>query len=840
MTRLEFKIDLLSDYHVGAGHGGETSDSALLRDGDGQAAIRGSILAGLLRDALWRLLRQAPPGTLLARQAGKCRASGAGSDAEPYCRTGAPCPVCRIFGSPAQPKGWRVGTARPRHSKTPQVPEHDAQRIGGLEVQRARVNPRTRRTEPHKLFSQERGSSRWDLRFEVDRLAADDDAEAEAALILASARLIRGLGRSRRRGLGECRLHLADPDRERELLATFERIYLTAAGAEPSPQPSAAIKERRLKAPELGARSSQWVCRRLWVRLDEPLLLALRPEGGNEFEGSAEIPGTSLLGALASRAARLLHLSPQDAPPAGFSQVFLRGRIQFPTLRALAPAVVRSDEATGPVVRDSDVSFTPTIRAPLGLLTCPLFPSFGVSEGHGPYPFGSDAAADGRCPDCLKSGKESALKSVDGLLGISVEPQQWRPVRRQEMHIAIDPETGRVGEGNLFGYTSLESGQLFVGDLVCDADAWEALTEFCRLPGPGTPFSVRLGKATRRGHGMTTVVWQPIEAADPTSEPFRGLPLSQRIAFGSTRLRMTFLTDAIIPDAWGRYFRGFEEDWVSRALNRSAPPRIIASSARTRLVDGFMGNLGLPRFRDLAICAGSDALLDIDGANEEFIEALAKLEREGIGLRRGEGFGQVAFNHPVYNPGILPAANSIEVPGELIAEKTGKSDLEAIEEFAAEWEKELDRLDSDPGNGTKGGTGLFENADYLPVARLLRQHAGSVLPVLVERLEDGRYGSAGILLGRPLGGPRNDKAAVRHTAEGRRQIRRLIGKLLTEPDAEGDGSSASERIRQTPHLAGQLRRIALESLAERVAQGAVRARQKSRGGRLAAARELKS
>lgn len=51
--RLSFEIQMESDYHVGAGQrAGLTVDSALLRDYDQAPILRGTILAGLLRDGL--------------------------------------------------------------------------------------------------------------------------------------------------------------------------------------------------------------------------------------------------------------------------------------------------------------------------------------------------------------------------------------------------------------------------------------------------------------------------------------------------------------------------------------------------------------------------------------------------------------------------------------------------------------------------------------------------------------------------------------------------------------------------------------------------------------------
>src|SRR5206468_436347 len=98
--RLTFEITFASDFHVGAGHGlGLMVDSALLRDPDGVPVIRGTVITGLLRDSLLRLLR------LDACKAyRRCQASGLDVP-EAYCRSPKlPCPMCAILGSPETPK----------------------------------------------------------------------------------------------------------------------------------------------------------------------------------------------------------------------------------------------------------------------------------------------------------------------------------------------------------------------------------------------------------------------------------------------------------------------------------------------------------------------------------------------------------------------------------------------------------------------------------------------------------------------------------------------------------------------------------------------------------------
>lgn len=178
MLTLTFEIELRSDYHVGAGYGiGFGVDSVLLREQDDTPVLKGSMLAGLLRDGARRLLQALP------------------SKKDPIDDV-----IDKLFGSPEREKSWRISSARPKSR-----PVQDSSPRW-----RVRIDPRTRRSEPYKLFSQEEGVAGQRFRFSVTSLYSDEVALDEAALLVAATRFVRELGRSRRRGLGECVIHLVD------------------------------------------------------------------------------------------------------------------------------------------------------------------------------------------------------------------------------------------------------------------------------------------------------------------------------------------------------------------------------------------------------------------------------------------------------------------------------------------------------------------------------------------------------------------------------------------------------------------------------------------------------
>ncbi len=593
MLTLTFEIRLEANYHVGAGYGrGFNLDSALLREADGTPVLRGSGLAGLLRDGTYRLLKLPP----LAKH--------------PSDET-----LARLFGSPAQAKRWRISSAYPVEKRSA-----DAQA-----VRRVRVNPRTRRAEPQKLFSQEEGVAGQVFRFNVTCPYNDAAALDEAALLVAAARNVRQLGRSRRRGLGECLIHLTEvsgigniqrPDNqswEEWFLGRFDRMWMQG---NPMDVKKPAIKSdiQTVVAPKGTA-----VRLRVIVRLDEPVLIAQRAYAGNQFDTRPFIPGSVLLGALANRAAQRYNLADSKIYR-DFVGLFLRGGVTFPVLY---PAHFFRNH------------LYPTIPAPLGLFTCSVVPFQDENEGHGAYP----AWVHDKCSEC-----GSRLEPVGEFVILKRGSYTLSPNRSSEMHVRINEETQRVAKGDLYGYTVLSAGQYFVGEMLCAGEtAWRRLQEMAGI-AEETPLTWWLGKARRRGYGQVTV-W--VERCDDHPQTWIQWPLEQRVVNPTQPITLTLLTDTIIANRWGQQASGFATEWLEPVLGLG-PLVIHDAYARTRVVDGFNATLGLPRWRDMALVAGSMARISLRNPPTDWAARLQRLETEGIGVRCNEGFGRVAFNHPVY------------------------------------------------------------------------------------------------------------------------------------------------------------------------------------------------
>lgn len=709
---LTFKIQLNSDYHLSSGHRGIEVDSALFRDADGVPALRGTTVAALLRDGLLRLVcAGALPGHKPI-----CKASGLengpdGEEPESYCRQfdkgEEVCPVCQIFGSPRTIKTWSVSSARPVALKKPESEAIKEDYWASKSAMRVRVDPRMRRAEARKLFSQEEGDSRLEFEFTVSNVASEDEKK-DAALIVAAARMVRNLGGSRRRGRGECVFSLAgEPAVTNAWLDTFKEIWLEGKKTMASTTPSGKFTAQSLTFNPTGSPLRL----QLLVRADEPILIARNAESGNEFVGSETIPGTAVRGAFASMAARSLN----DEVRLFFKELFFSEQLRFSPLY--------------PVKVDGEY-YRPAFPAPLDFHTCKLHDSFDETVQllwhfhHEPKDI-----KDCKCQSCQDSKNETSHAPLKKFVYVNHKGElKEKKVHHQlEMHNTIDPTTGRVEETKLFSYVPLAGGQYFAGEIFCtDGNIWTVLKEMAGLPDIETVFSLKLGKASRRGYGSTTAVVIKPKLAD-IPQLWIGQKFSDRVKDKKSEIILTLMSDTIVPDCWERFYTGFETEWVEGVLGTKVE-KIEQQFVGSREVDSFNAHLGLPRWRDIAIVAGSSVRLK--PIVEWNLARMEELECVGIGLRRNEGFGWVAFNHPIYTDRAALGNRQFTFPEKAEAElklpKLSKTSNFSIEfTFRKEWDEKLMSLPFNQCNDAKFGA----------VARLLRAEKHTGIAALEQRLK---------------------------------------------------------------------------------------------------------
>lgn len=740
-TKLVFELTLKSDYHVGSGHNkGVTADSSLLREANGQPALRGSILGQMLKDAAIDMLKTE---IMQSRYPFKCANAGGPEEPE-YCgqwhKQGDLCPICFIFGTPAQPRKWEFDSARlaevgPNHSI------RLSEDWGATSITRNRVSPRQRRTEPDKLFSEEVGDGRLKFHFEANWIGEAEPEAATIAFLAAAARNWRYLGKSRRRGRGQCSVRMLSAEgfpANQDWLAEFKSSWLDKTWKDESLPRS---KASHSFATELAASDWQPIRIRVVARLDEPVLVAKRVLAGNQFASVDMIPGNVLLGALASRAVARNDLSTTERY-SNFVALFRRGGIRFNHL-ALASFNIDTQE------------LFPAFAAPLDVFRCKEHPPDHPKLQHPDKPFSLIPQEQLIvCDKCqAPNNNMESIKDLHILAAGKLERLDRKT--REEMHIRLNTQTQRVEPGILFEYVCLEAGQFLCSEIVCrNEQAWNSLCEMAEIEASGNPFKLKLGKGTRRGYGGVSVVFEMIR--EDQSESQASLPpLKERLPNPKTPFRLYLNSDAIIRDPWGRFVSQWQPDWLSAALD-GWEVSVMRGFAKTRYIDSFYNHLGLPRWRDRALVAGSAAGVQIQEpslSENEIWERLEQIELQGIGLRRNEGFGQVIINHPLYetlnDPGAkdmnlkitLPAAfaDKIEIAGNVVEQER---------DFKEQWHSEVEAH-------VKVNWASLAKEQFAPVARMLRAEKHLGLQHLTARLESLRKSHASSeeiinVLGEPL------------------------------------------------------------------------------------------
>lgn len=758
---LRMRLLLTSDYHVGAGNGlGSQVDSALLRDADNVPALRSTIQC-LLRDGLRRLLHTTPQ--LKTYFAPHLQAeAGVTNIAAAYCKGATVCPMCRLFGTPAAPKRWRVSSPRPVGADEPLRANWKAGQTAAQVTARNRISPRQRRAQARGLFKQEEGDGRLAFDFMITCDDANDPARDEvnrdeAALVFAAARMVRRFGSGRRRGRGECVAHVVKSDGmvddagEKELLDRFEKAWLKG---EQAAQTQPAVKAWTLPLVGDGVEKRF----RIIVRTDEPVVVARRAEAGNMYDGLGYITGATLWGALAHQAAARWGLRRREDgcddafyqssygsndPYRAFVELMLRGHVR---VSPLYPAEFDPSKGGG------NDRIYPTLPTPLDILTCKAYPGFATDNSvhHGAQGYASEQSVAKSCQARVfvdGSEKECGmpLQSLAGFLLVRSNTRRGGDARqRSELHPRINPDTQRVATGDLFGYIALDGGQYFVGDIWCrDRATWDALRELTGVLCGKQKFNLLLGKATRRGYGRVSV-W--IEEAVPDFWT-GGVPVENRVTDATDVITLTLLTDTILPDAWGRCRQTFDAAALEEIIKLPVeePIQVFVKSS---YVDGFNNHLGLPRWRDIALKAGSSVgfKLKQPAVLETVQDRLTQIENEGIGLRRHEGFGQVAFNHPIYDGGSRLSDKGIVIPTDLRLATLPDADEDGDARSAARLKREaaaLTEWQADLNGKDVFDEGLFRKGEWDSVARWL--HEAAHLPVnKLESLLD-QLGEASLL-----------------------------------------------------------------------------------------------
>lgn len=202
---------------------------------------------------------------------------------------------------------------------------------------------------------------------------------------------------------------------------------------------------------------------------------------------------------------------------------------------------------------------------------------------------------------------------------------------------SIDPRTQSTGDDGIFIENRIAKGTLFSGCISFKDD--DACADFCRdfSPWLSGANNLNLGRGAKACH---IVSYEP-ESSD------RQIQIEDSFS-------ISFLSDVILFDDQLLPVRQFDEKILVSLLSAEFSESDFSLKGRAErcgVISSFSGTTGLRKFRDIAIRKGSSYLFEIKSKDkkQKLAAELQDLEAQGIGIRKHEGFGAIAINHPITN-----------------------------------------------------------------------------------------------------------------------------------------------------------------------------------------------
>ena len=406
-------------------------------------------------------------------------------------------------------------------------------------------------------------------------------------LLAAATASLKRAGLHRNRGWGEIEasLWLDNVDRTQTLLPGLQGGKLNIHRSKP-----AASQAKSLKASVL----------QLDITLNSPAVLAKSGAEPSTVESHDFLPGTSILGALASRWLASNRVKDAAGDPT-FRKLFLDG-----TTRYLNAYPQHGNRRYLPV------------------------PKTWLHEKYKETPL-KDLAADGVTP----SLDDKALGS--GFVWIERDEDEGTRITlcttevKTFLHHKRDRSLGRATKdsGDLYSYQAITAGQSFRSYVLCEDESLSGVVAELFQRGP-----LSLGRSRSASYGGN-----PTVKVKALSEDWSEFPLPQELE-DFEHLSVTLLSD-YIGERHGVADAGVLIEEIKSHLNISSEVKVSKFLASGQ-AGGYVGAWKMPRPTSATLAAGS-VLVFHQAPSDLDQKLLRQLERSGLGARRAEGFGRLAF-----------------------------------------------------------------------------------------------------------------------------------------------------------------------------------------------------
>ncbi len=455
------------------------------------------------------------------------------------------------------------------------------------------------------------------FRARVRFFEAPDD-ELLSALSLGSAAL-QHMGTARTRGLGKVRCRLLVRDASGQCRDLTDEVL--SKNALPSITQTASNQPAQTSKAHVTS-SSRSTCTvpthilRYRIVLTAPAVIPTVDGDPNTVVTRRDIPGSNIWGAAAYRYLSQANHTPEDG---AFRHAFLDGGLRF---------LAAYPEADDPEVYN------------------------GMPQRLIPIPHSIRKFKEGEeLIDFVESSPgEDPIKRLDRryaiISGVSLKTQAVKTELNYHHARARDRRIGRAlgamvpDGGAFFTYEAIEAGQSFQGAILGSKDDLKALQSY--LKGG----QIRIGRSRSAQYGEAEFEW--IDGAPKELSRFvewDGFVEQQPASVPNSGacLIITTLSPLLTVNDYGHPEARFPERELANALGlETSDLRLSRSYTRTDLIGGYNSHLRLPRQQWPAIASGSVFVFKAEKTLDQ--ERLLQLEHNGLGLRKGEGYGRIAVN----------------------------------------------------------------------------------------------------------------------------------------------------------------------------------------------------
>ena len=372
------------------------------------------------------------------------------------------------------------------------------------------------------------------------------------------------------------------------------------------------------------------------------------------------IPGSVLLGGIASTYAKL-----QSGDTDSFNKIFFSDESSFGNLYP-ASFGPKNDEKRSKLLKGDK---EPVYPLPNTAFSCKRFGGFRFDEDdsvddphHGVYdtliPWALFALSNESNFKVFKNIEKCTIcrepmDRMDGFYRRNGRDAQKMgtasPKRSLRTRTGINRATGTVQQGILYNREVLRPGTEFWGTVTIPDDQANTFKQFINQANKSG--LVRLGNNKTRGFGRVIL---RLKSARERGELDS---LRQRLQTFDAKLRqaaqkfdietphklylpLQLTADAILFDRLLRYRTALDSEYLEELGIPGA--KLIYQNSGTRQVMGWNTLLGVPKADEIAITMGGVFLFGLNSKlDDNLLQTLLRIQTEGIGARRREGFGRL-------------------------------------------------------------------------------------------------------------------------------------------------------------------------------------------------------